>query len=179
MVEDDSLFKVFDLGGEKVFGTASTLSNIHSHYMNSSSGIDTASGYEYTGRMMMNDARSGIGVTFFSQYPSEDKYYRLRRYNNKSFHISPHGTRVVGDMDTDVIPVADLWYWFKVQVEDKNGRTEIRAKIWAEGTTEPIGWQVDCYDESSSRLIAGVIGLWSYNSGAKFWDDLSVEFIFP
>ena len=30
--EDDSLFKVFDLSGEKVFGTTSTATNIHTHF---------------------------------------------------------------------------------------------------------------------------------------------------
>ncbi|MCD4808552.1 MAG: hypothetical protein K8R17_01485, partial [Methanosarcinales archaeon] len=63
MLEDDSLFKVFDLSGNKVFGTTSTLANIHSHYMGA--GIDTLSSYEYTGRMRMTTAGSGIGVTFF------------------------------------------------------------------------------------------------------------------
>ncbi|MCD4798729.1 MAG: immunoglobulin domain-containing protein, partial [Methanosarcinales archaeon] len=70
MLEDDSLFKVFDLSGNKVFGTTSTLANIHSHYMGA--GIDTLSSYEYTGRMRMTSAGSGIGVTFFSEYPQAD-----------------------------------------------------------------------------------------------------------
>jgi hypothetical protein len=33
MFDDQRLFKVFDIGGEKVFGTTSTLTNIHSHYL--------------------------------------------------------------------------------------------------------------------------------------------------
>ncbi len=35
MAEDDSLFQVVDLGGNEVFGTSSTQTNIHSHYITS------------------------------------------------------------------------------------------------------------------------------------------------
>ena len=37
----------------------------------------------------------------------EDAYYRLRRYSTSSFHISPHGTSVAGDIETDVTPVPE------------------------------------------------------------------------
>ena len=112
MMENDSLFKVFDLGGEKAFGTTSTLTNIHSHYFGADIEID--SGYEYTGRMMMTASTSGIGVTFFSQYPGEDAYFRLRRYSSNSFHIAPHphGKNISGNTDTGVVPVPNKWYRF-------------------------------------------------------------------
>jgi hypothetical protein len=105
MVENGSLFKVFDVGGNKVFGTTSTLSNIHSHYIGP--GNESFSDYEYTGRMMMTASNGGIGVTFLSRYPNEDAYYRLRRHGSNSFHISPHGTSVFGVTDTGVVPVAE------------------------------------------------------------------------
>jgi hypothetical protein len=175
MREDDRLFKVFDLGGEKVFGTKSTKTNIHSHY--SGTGIETAFGYEYTGRMMMTAAKSGIGVTFFSQYPNADAYYRLRRYNNKSFHIAPHpdGKNISGDTDTGLVPVPNKWYRFRVRVEDTGSRTEIKARVWADGKSEPADWQIDAWDDSGTRLTEGTFGVWSYSSGSKYWDDLAVE----
>ena len=179
MKEDDSLFKIFDLGGEKAFGTTSTRTNIHSHYF----GTDTVtdSGYEYTGRMMMTASTGGIGVTFFSQYPDKDAYYRLRRYSNKSFHIAPHpdGTIISGDTDTGVVPAPNKWYRFRVQVEDTGGRTDIRAKVWPDGTSEPVAWQVNAYDDSATRLTEGTIGVWSYSSGSKYWDDLAVGPVSP
>ena len=128
-------------GGEEVFGTTSTLTNIHSHYVGT--GSNTFSGYIYTGRMMITGS-SGIGVTFFSQYPGQEAYYRLRRHSDDAFHISPHGTSVTGDIDIGVIPAPNVWYWFKVQVEDTGTLTEIRAKVWADGSSEPTDWQVDC-----------------------------------
>jgi len=178
MEEDESLFKVFDLSGEKVFGTESTLTNIHSHYM--SPGIDTADGYEYTGRMMITHANSGIGVTVFSNYTIEDAYYRLRREKGNAFHISPHGTSITGGTaDTGVIPNAGDWYRFRVQVVNTEIRTEIRAKVWTDdGSDEPGEWQAYCWDDNdTTRLSAGTIGVWSMGPGSKYWDDLAVEII--
>ena len=112
MAENDSLFKVFDINGDKVLGTTSTQTNIHSHH--TGPGTDTLSAYEYSGRMMMTASNAGIGVTFFSQYPNTDAYYRLKReYDNGVFHIAPHGTNVTGDSDTGVVPSPNIWYWFR------------------------------------------------------------------
>ena len=81
---------------------------------------------------------------------------------------------VTGDVDTGVVPVANVWYWFKIQVEDTGSRTEIRAKVWQEGAGEPVDWQVNVFDDSTtSRFTAGRIGLWSMSSGSKYWDDLA------
>ena len=174
LTEDDTIFKVFDLSGEKVFGTLSTASNVHSHYVGGDSA--TWSGYEYAGRMMITDANGGIGITFLSDYPNSDSYYRLRRYKGTSFHISPHPDGIVtisdGVTDTGVTPLANIWYLFKVQVEDTGLRMEIRAKVWRQDGTEPASWQVNCYDDHSNRLVAGTVGLWSMGSGAKYWDNL-------
>jgi len=174
LVEDD-LFEVFDLDGEQVFGTQSTLGNIHSHYVGA--GNEAFSSYEYTGRMRLTTTWGSIGVTFFSQYPRADAYYRLRRHGHgDTFSLSAHGTSVTGGTtDTGLTPERNVWYLFRIQVEDAGTRTAIRAKIWAEGTTEPAEWQVDCYDDSPDRLAAGTIGVWSYLSGTKYWDDLVVN----
>ena len=124
--------------------------------------------------MKITNSRGGIGVTFFSQYPNKDAYYRLRRYNRNAFHISPHGTKVTGDSDTGVVPLPNVWYRFKILVEDTGTRTEIRAKVWPENSAEPAAWQVECYDKSASRLTAGTIGVWSMGSGKKYWDDTTI-----
>ena len=122
----------------------------------------------------MTAASSGIGVTFCSQYTVRDAYYRLRRYNSNDFHLAPHGTTITGDVSTGVVPVVNEWYLFKIQIENVDDQTEIRAKVWQEGLGEPSDWQVNAVDASLSRLTAGTFGLWSYNPGSKYWDDLMV-----
>ena len=171
---EEDLFKVFDLDGGRVLGTVSILGNIHSHYVGA--GSEGFSSYEYTGRMRMASSGAGMGVTFLSQVPERDAYYRLLRYGSGSFHLSPHGTVISGGTtDTGVVPALDKWYLFRVWVEDVGARTEIRAKVWGEGDPEPSEWQVDCYDANSTRLMAGTVGVWSGESGGTYWDDLEVN----
>ena len=177
MTPDDSLFHLFDRDGNLVFGTISSDSNIHSHF--TGPGSQSLTAIRYTGRMLITDPRGGIGVTFRSLYPNSDTYYRLRRYNNNAFHINPHGTNVSGDTDTGVVPSANTWYWFLVEVEDTSSQTEIRAKVWAEGSPEPAAWQAQAIDASSKRIPAGTFGLWAYNNGEKYWDDLAVSYLAP
>jgi hypothetical protein len=177
MSENDALFAVFSVGGNAALGTTSTAYNIHSHYM----GEDVTSGpsFTLTGRMRLSDVNGGVGVTFLSSYPSADTYYRLRRfsgYGGDAFQISPHGTSITGGTAVSgVEPLANIWYRFNVEVEDTGSRTEIRAKVWQEGTSEPGSWQIDCYDDSATRLTSGTIGVWSMATGIKYWDDLAVS----
>ena len=99
--------------------------------------------------------------------------------NKPAFHLASHGTSVSGDKETGVVPVANVWYRFRIQVEDTNIRTEIRAKVWPESDSEPADWQVEAYDVSPTRLTAGTIGLWSMGSGNKYWDNLAVASLLP
>jgi hypothetical protein len=147
MASDDSLFKVFGVSSQKAFGTLSTLTNIHSHYVGANS--ENWTDYEYSGRMRISSSIGGVGVTAFSDYPNSDRYYRLRRYNYNRFRL---------------------------QVEVAADRTNIRAKVWQEGDPEPPNWQADCYDSSPERMTSGTVGVWAMGPGAKYWDDLEVQF---
>jgi hypothetical protein len=174
---ENDLFRVFDVGGEQAIGTTSTATNIYSHFVGA--GTTGSSAYEYSGRMLITNSKGGIGVTFFSDFPNTDTYYRLRRGNflGGSFQVAfPHGTNITsGVTDTGVVPSANVWYRFRIEVEDTGTRTEIRARVWEDGTTEPAGWQVDCFDDSPTRLTSGTAGLWSMANGSKYWDDLAVR----
>ncbi len=179
LVYDESKFKVSSVGGNKVFGTSYTAnSNIHSHYVGG--GSDQWSNYRYTGRMRKSSTEDGIGVTFFSDYPNSDTYYRLRSYGGSTFNITPHGAGIEcsGDTDSGVVPAANTWYRFKIEVQDTGSLTDVKARVWADGSAEPSSWQVACTD-SGTRQVAGTIGVWSvvqdFDTGAKYWDDLAVE----
>ncbi|MCP5097799.1 MAG: hypothetical protein GY943_19805, partial [Chloroflexi bacterium] len=77
-----------------------------------------------------------------------------------------------GGWETAVTP--PTWYRFMVEVEDVGGGTAIRVKVWQDGTTEPATWQINATD-SSNALTSGTFGLWAYNNGSKYWDELAVE----
>ena len=178
MAEDDRLFKIYDIDGDNAFGTTNTsATNIHSHY--TGAGSSAWQNYRYSGRMRIGSASDNIGVTFYSDYPNSDRYYRLRRESGTSFYISPHGTQCSGTTDSGVTPGANTWYRFLIEVEGNASATAVRAKVWASDSSEPADWQITCSDASASRLTAGTVGLWGVvggsDSGGKYWDDLEVS----
>lgn len=173
--ENPKLFSTRIIGNTVAFGTGSEDTNIHSHYIGNDAHLWT--NYVYSGRMYLTDDNGGIGVTFLSGYPEEnDVYYRLRRYAQEpNFHISPHGTSVKGDTDSEITPEANAWYRFHIEVEDTGTQTNIRAKVWNEGEAEPEIFQIVAYDDSGTRITSGTIGVWTMSSGVKLFDDLAVE----
>ena len=175
LTESDGLFSVFDLAGSRVFGTSSSLVNIHSHL--ASTGADQWSSYGLQGRMLITDAAGGIGVTAYSQYPNADVYYRLRRHDGQPFHVSPHpdGAAIsCSPATTGVVPAANTWYRFRFEVASGSSSNTIRAKVWRNDVAEPGSWQTTCTDTRSDRPTGGTIGVWSMRSGQKAWDDLTV-----
>lgn len=175
MAEDQNLFKTIQWADIMAFGTSSKDTNIHSHFIG-----DQAlswNNYTYTGRMYIDQATGGIGVTFLSRFPdNKNVYYRIRRYANvRRFHLAPHGTTVEGDLYSDVIPKTMTWYLFRIEVEDTGTQTNIRAKIWEVGSDEPEEFQIDAYDRSRSRITTGTVGVWTMGEGLKLFDNLQVK----
>lgn len=148
--------------------------NIHSHYRGKGGRLRN---FIYTGLMKIRDEDGGIGVTFLSDYPREDTYYRLRRFSGSpSFHIAPHGTEITsGETDSGVTPQAGKWYRFKVRVRVTRSATRIWAKVWKKNRKQPRQWQIDCRDSSDTRLRRGRAGIWSMGSDVKSWRRLAVK----
>jgi hypothetical protein len=174
-----NLFAVHCLGSNRALGTTSNATNIHTHYAGEGSANWPA--YAFTGRFMLENASAGIGVTFFSDYPHSDAYYRLRRgpwSGGHAFHLDGHpdgAAQLVGDIQTDVVPDVDTWYRFRVEVRDTGVRTEIQARVWPADTAEPANWAIDAYDANPNRLRFGTVGAWSMGPDGKYWDDLEVR----
>jgi len=178
MLPNDALFAAMALNGDMVLGTDSTLTNIHSHYVSAASA--TWSSYDLTGRVRISDAGASIGVTFLSDFPDTNTYYRLRRLGTmapNTFHLDQHPDtpqNLAGDTDTGVVPVAGQWLRIHVRVEVGSTQTSVRANVWPDGELEPSTWQADAVDDSATRLIAGRVGVWSHGPDSKYWDDLRV-----
>jgi hypothetical protein len=179
MAQDDSLFSVTTLSGNRVLSTSSTQANIHSHYV--SGGSADWSWYELKGRMRISNLAGGIGVTLHSDYRNRDRYYRLRRHSGASFHFRAHRDSYpndpeycVGTTDSGVTARANTWYRFRFQALPQDSATRVRAKVWEDGRAEPGGWQIDCLDSSSDQFRSGTVGVWATRAGRKYWDDLEV-----
>ncbi len=176
LTRSDGIFAVHDVGGTMAFGTPGVFSDAHAHYV--AGGSESWSNYEVTGRMMTTTTDGSLGVTFYSDYPNSDTYYRLRRFAGTSFHVSPHpnGDQMSGGVtDTQVTPQPNVWYRYRVQVISLANQTVVKAKVWADGENEPTAWQADCYDSRSARRTAGKVGLWCGLHEGKYWDDFQVR----
>ena len=173
LVQDDSLFGVMDVGGNRVFGTSSGKLNIHSH-----TGAAVGwSNYELSGRMRVENASGSVGVTAYSAYPSEDVYYKLFRIGDQpdaAFWIVGHPDIACDSEHTGVTPVAGAWYRFRFEVSSNSTANRIRARVWRQGNAEPSFWQATCLDDSPGRPTSGTVGVWSRGSGEKYWDDLAI-----
>jgi len=169
-------FEVLWAGDSRALGTTfSSTTLIYSHY--TLPGSASWQNYEYHGRMKMSDAGGGMGVSFYSGYPqNEQEAYILRRSNGSTepFELTATGTTLSGDTDLGVIPAADTWYEFRMQVATHPNRVNVRARVWAEGQAEPAGWQALADDTSGARLTAGTVGVYALGAGDKYFDNLVV-----
>ncbi|MBW2713511.1 MAG: hypothetical protein JRC77_07145, partial [Deltaproteobacteria bacterium] len=177
MDEADWRFMAMELeDGDMVLGTESTGRNIHSHYLadNSANWTD----YEFSGQLAQTDLTGGVGVTLFSDFPNSNAYYRLRTYRGKSFRLSAHGDGKSDcpkkRLNTGVKPSADTWYNFRIQAFEEGLGSRVRAKVWEDGSAEPAAWQANCL-YTTAPLRGGSPGVWSWESGSKFWDNLVVK----
>jgi hypothetical protein len=106
-----------------------------------------------------------MGIVFY--YKDQDNYWR---YLNESGYMLIRG-RYLGNwvnaanLSDSAFAVDDTvnsqWYWYKAQVD--NGL--ISVKHWLYGTTEPVDWEINVYD---NRLLAGAIGLMGWDNSTNF-----------
>ncbi len=180
-IENDSLFRVFQVGEDLVFGTTSTQTNIHSHFVGSDS--ESSSTVEYSGRLRIASDDGGIGVTFnsgFNNQPNSTyEYLRIRRANYapsaRTFHLAPPNfDSLTGDLDSGVDPSPNTWYRFRIMVDTTAPPMRIQANFWEDGLSEPSGFQIDAVDPSGLHPTFGTVGVWSMADGGKYWDDIKV-----
>jgi len=139
----------------------------------------SASGrFEYRGRFIRTSADSRIGFTFLSSYPEQDKYYLIGLWSvpnssNLTMQLFGFGAgSVAGTTNSNFTPAINTWYRFLINVDDLDGATKIRARFWADGTTEPAEFSIDATDAAATRLTSGRIGIWAAVKGANYVDDL-------
>lgn len=188
MEEDDSLF-TFE-SGELV--TVNEETNIASHFIGTQLGAGSPSSwssYEFTGKMKRLDSLGGMGVTFHSQYPGTNAYYRLRMFEPQGFtyqfdnyfHLTG-GNGATWDAGavrgTTLNPTPGLWYSFRVVVTDLGvSGVRVRANVWENDSgseTEPSGFMIDATD-TAGAYTSGTVGAWAMASGEKRWKEFSVD----
>lgn len=176
LAQDDALFKIYDVD-TKVFGSRGNHRDVHSHLVQA--GSDAWTNYEVSGRFFLEDEDDVFGITFFSKYPTADKYYSFANIGDDgTLMMSGRGTSLTsreGGWDSGVTPEEETWYRFRVQVKDVNAQTHIAGKAWKASEAEPASWQTTSFDDSATRSSAGTIGMWVSAGDDVYLDDVEVR----
>jgi hypothetical protein len=130
---------------------------------------------------------NGLALRASGATGSESLYFlTIRPYNDLVMleRRIPSGTT---QLATDALTIAsNTWYWMRFRVNGTGATVSIKAKVWANGTSEPAGWNcadtiptygcIEYDDVSADRITgAGWVGMGSYHStGDDKWDYLSV-----
>lgn len=168
---NDSLFGVVDVAGNRTLSTASTANDIHSHIETPPSSFSNST---LSGRLALTSAAGSAGVTSYSRFPTQARYYRLGSSAGGAFTIAGVPALSCTNASTGVVPEVNTWYVFKLTVTSEASQNRVQAKIWRQGDSEPTAIQAECIDSSSARPVDGTIGVWSAGAGQKYWDDLEV-----
>ncbi|MFC1663040.1 MopE-related protein [Patescibacteria group bacterium] len=165
-IEVPGLFTVNLDGSNKVLTCSPDLTDIHTHYSDPLAANWT--NYKYTGKIKFGNVSSGAGITFFSDYPNSDMYYRIGRDDaNRNFHLTKHPDNQSGDLagtlDTGELTLRDTWYNFEIIaiIDIGSNLTTIKAKVWPEYLGKPAQWQIVATDSTVRRLTSGTVGIWS------------------
>ena len=138
--------------------------------------------YELSGRMFMRPGsrRAGVAVRVGLLARSGDPFgggFRLGGDASSVFSVQANDGATLScarSPSTGVSAVALRWYRFKLRYTEPDDRPRVRAKVWADGTAEPSGWQADCSTNALPATDSGVFALYKDGVGAVYWDDLAV-----
>ena len=130
--------------------------------------------YDLTGEVIFSTESGGFGITFYSHYDRHnDRFYRIRWSSTSPFPaVSPHCTgNIKGVQRSQVKLLHDTVYQFHIRCRSEKERTVIIARFWPQNESEPIGWQIDAWDDSALRLTNGTVGIWMNGRNKKKWID--------
>ncbi|MEM7260564.1 MAG: hypothetical protein AAF488_01145, partial [Planctomycetota bacterium] len=147
----------------------------HSHYV-AAGATSWDVGYEFEGELRVGSDSGSVGLTVLSGYPNRDQFYRLEASVGSSFQLTARGTVMSGgNPAASAVLNSDVWYRFRIQTEDAQGATHVRARVWPVGTLEPSSWPIDCFDASATRLRRGTVGCWVAGAEQVDFDQFDVS----
>ncbi len=134
--------------------------------------------YEFSGRFYHARAGGQVGVVVYSQMlEGLYRYYSLGHEGQEYFLL--RDSEGIRSASTGVEAMPRSWYSFRVRVENAEGFTDVRAKLWPAREAEPVTWQAIIQDDSPTRSTHGTVGLLANGVGPKLYDDLLVTALSP
>ena len=128
-------------------------------------------------KVSFDRASTGGGIYFAVQgrriNSSNDYRVKVRVLSNNT--VSAQLVRTIGGVETviqNLATVPGLTYSvgdvLRVRLQaDGVGTTQLRAKVWKDGTVEPATWLLQASDTTASLQAPGSVGLWFYLSGTS------------
>src|SRR5476649_2017061 len=111
--------------------------------------------FDLQGRMLKMASGSLAGLTILSTYPCQDRYYIIKEASRgdgkTTMQLGSFGAGPLqGTTDSALTLDAARWYRFRIDADDVNAVTTIKARFWPDGTTEPSSWSIDALDNTGT-----------------------------
>jgi len=139
-------------------------------------GSVAATDTEVTTRLAFDKDQTGGGtyVSVIGRRIDASNDYRLKLRIQAGGAVSAQLTRIVGGSETVIqnlatVPGLNLatgeFLKVRYQVTGTNP-TNLAARVWKEGSTEPSSWQLQATDTTAALQANGSVGIWDYLSGS-------------
>jgi hypothetical protein len=146
--------------------------------------MDTLTNYSISGKFRFDSSNAEFGVSFYSQWPDDDKKYSLVRNSDgymKLYYDVDGNRSEVGATDSAVAASPGVWFNYHVRVETTTGtENEILANVWEVGTQNPRDydtpvWMIDAFHNATGRPEDGIVGVVSDSgTGVRYWAPMTV-----
>ena len=157
-------------GAGKVSVTAGASRTI---YLDSVAKTDT----EVSTRLAFDKAQTGGGtyVAVIGRRVNATNDYRLKLRVQSNGAVTAQLVRIAGGTETVLQNIttvpgltlnANEFLRTRLQVTGTNP-TNLAAKVWKDGTTEPAAWQLQTTDSTAGLQANGSVGIWDYLSGTS------------
>lgn len=86
------------------------------------------------------------------------------------YHYAVHRRRLAGRIESGFVPPARVWCRARIRLTDEGQRARVRARFWAESSTEPADWSIDATDDRPAGPVHGTVALGGRSGGRRYAD---------
>ncbi len=161
-----SRFSVVDLEGNKVIAKGPSPVKIHRHHTLIGKPSDT----DYTIQADLMGVKTGRKVPDVGLINSGYTLDMKAAYQEIEIRSWGSELRMAGKVPFSWLP--DTWYTVKLRVDVKDGKAQVRGKVWPRSEPEPEGWTITV--EDPHPIASGSPGLYGYSPSPIYYDNLKV-----
>jgi hypothetical protein len=138
-------------------------------------GIATGNLFSFTGKISVDDPAASIGMTFLSNVPGSNSFYRVQRLPGQPIALTSSGANDACNRSSPYELVPGEVTEFSIEVFINPDEVYLSIFLFPEGEAKPEQAAMFCKDQKFTRLTTGTVGLWATGPGTKWWSELVVE----